>query len=430
MSAYIFTIKDYHAIQEAKIRIEGITVLAGLNGSGKSTVARWFHRIVKTLNNYEYILTSEALEEYRDVIQSIKRIAFVSPKTRSAGGKIIPPYFASNNPDGMPRYIESLLDNTMSLLEEKLSTEEWQYNYPRLCNTYGLEVLEGESIQEFHKRLVEKISAQSDDIQKRLQEYLKNHSIQNLNDVLAEEIDLTIDDFNIDISLKEDGVELLDKTNFLQPLNLRESLYIETQSLLEPLYSARKSELREYIKNLNVPATRYSGAIATSVKKIIDGDIVLEDKGAGMYLDQDELHYVREDGLNILLRGAATGIISFSHILRLLENGWISKESVLIIDEPEAHLHPQWIVEYARILVLINKHIGTKILISTHSPDMVAAIRSISERQGVLPTTIFYLALSTVDGRYRYEDLGHDIGAIFDSFNIASERIDQYGVTE
>ena len=247
---------------------------------------------------------------------------------------------------------------------------------------------------------------------------------------MAEEIDLTIDDFNIDISLKEDGVELLDKTNFLQPLNLRESLYIETQSLLEPLYSARKSELREYIKNLNVPATRYSGAIATSVKKIIDGDIVLEDKGAGMYLDQDELHYVREDGLNILLRGAATGIISFSHILRLLENGWISKESVLIIDEPEAHLHPQWIVEYARILVLINKHIGTKILISTHSPDMVAAIRSISERQGVLPTTIFYLALSTVDGRYRYEDLGHDIGAIFDSFNIASERIDQYGVTE
>ena len=430
MSAYIFTIKNYHAIQEAKIRIEGITVLAGLNGSGKSTVARWFHRVVKTLNNYEYILTSEALTEYGEVIQSIKRIISVSPKTRSAGGKIIPAFPTSNNPDGMPGYIESLLDNTMSLLKENLSPEEWEYNYPRLCNMYGLDVVTGESIQDFYKRLNDKVTLQSDDIRRRLQDYLNTRSIQNFNDVLAQEIDLSIDDFNIDISLKEDGVELLDKTNFLQPLNLRESLYIETQSLVEPLYGAGKSELREYIKNVNAPANRYSGAIATSVKKIIDGDVVLEDRGSGMYLDQDELHYVRQDGLNILLRGAATGIISFSHILRLLENGWISKDSVLIIDEPEAHLHPQWIVEYARILVLINKHIGAKILISTHSPDMVAAFRSISERQGVLPTTIFYLAFPTVDGRYRYEDLGHEIGPIFDSFNIASERIDQYGVTE
>ncbi|MDE6770767.1 MAG: ATP-binding protein, partial [Muribaculaceae bacterium] len=431
MSAYIFTIQDYHAIKEAKIRIEGITVLSGVNGSGKSTIARWFHRIVKILNNYENILIAKALEEYGQLIHSLNKIALISTSIRSAWSRITPSYFVPKRPESMPKYVMGLIDNITSLVEEKLTPEEWHNNHPRLCYTYGLEVIPEETIADFRKRLKDKIYLQSEDIQIRLNSYLKNRSMQHLNDVLAEEIDPSVDDFNMDISLKEDGVELLDKANFLQPLNLRESLYIETQRLVEPLNGILKSELGEYIKTIYAPTSKYSAAIATSVKKIIGGDVVLEGHGDGVYMDQDELHYVRKDGLNILLRGAATGIISFSHLLRLLENGWITNESVLIIDEPEAHLHPQWIVEYARVLVMINKHIGAKILISTHSPDMVAAIRSISERQKVLGTTLFYLATPFVHtNKYCYEDLGHEIGAIFDSFNIAAERIDQYGVTD
>lgn len=37
MSFYRFTIRDYHSVEEADIRIDGITVLAGINSSGKST---------------------------------------------------------------------------------------------------------------------------------------------------------------------------------------------------------------------------------------------------------------------------------------------------------------------------------------------------------------------------------------------------------
>ena len=37
MSFYRFTIRDYHSVEEADIRIDGITVLAGVNSSGKST---------------------------------------------------------------------------------------------------------------------------------------------------------------------------------------------------------------------------------------------------------------------------------------------------------------------------------------------------------------------------------------------------------
>ena len=37
MSNYRYTLSDYHAIKEADITINGITVLAGENGCGKKT---------------------------------------------------------------------------------------------------------------------------------------------------------------------------------------------------------------------------------------------------------------------------------------------------------------------------------------------------------------------------------------------------------
>ena len=102
---------------------------------------------------------------------------------------------------------------------------------------------------------------------------------------------------------------------------------------------------------------------------------------------------------------------------------------MLIIDEPEAHLHPQWIVEYARTLVQINKRIGTKILISTHNPDMVSAIQSIAKKEDIINTTNFYLAEISQEDRnhFTYKYLGNEIGEIFESFNIALSRIQMYG---
>ena len=112
-----------------------------------------------------------------------------------------------------------------------------------------------------------------------------------------------------------------------------------------------------------------------------------------------------------------------------MQNGWLNETTGLIIDEPESHRQPQWIVDYARILVLINKMLGTKILLSSHNPDMIAAIQTISESKGLKEVTRFYLAKPSEDDPYQnvYKDLGFNIEEIFDSFNVALERIDSYG---
>ena len=62
---------------------------------------------------------------------------------------------------------------------------------------------------------------------------------------------------------------------------------------------------------------------------------------------------------------------------------------------------------------------------------MVSAIRYISEKEGTLSTLEYYLAEESPENRfqYNYKALGQDIDPIFKSFNIALDRINQYGVS-
>lgn len=45
MHTYHFTIENYQAIRCASVDINGITVLSGINGCGKSTFSRWLYYI-------------------------------------------------------------------------------------------------------------------------------------------------------------------------------------------------------------------------------------------------------------------------------------------------------------------------------------------------------------------------------------------------
>jgi predicted ATPase len=159
--------------------------------------------------------------------------------------------------------------------------------------------------------------------------------------------------------------------------------------------------------------------------EIIKGQVTADDS---IYATEG-YKFLRNDGQIFNLLDVATGIKSFSILQLLLKNGSINEKTLMIIDEPESHLHPQWIIEYARIVVLLNKHLGVKFFLATHNPDMVSAIRYISEKEGTLEKVNFYLAEQSDEKfKYNYKSLNTDIEPIFASFNIALERINQYGI--
>ena len=98
----------------------------------------------------------------------------------------------------------------------------------------------------------------------------------------------------------------------------------------------------------------------------------------------------------------------------------------MIIDEPEAHLHPQWIVEYAKILVRLVKEIKVRLLITTHSPYMVRALRNVSESELSQSKINFYLSEYDKDYQFTYRSTGTDISPIFKVFNVALDEIASY----
>ena len=84
----------------------------------------------------------------------------------------------------------------------------------------------------------------------------------------------------------------------------------------------------------------------------------------------------------------AMGIKQFGIIYALIKKGYLSKERILIIDEPEVHLHPKWQIEYAKLIVKLVKK-GIRVLVTSHSPFFIGALEILSNDLH----TNFYLAI-------------------------------------
>ena len=138
--------------------------------------------------------------------------------------------------------------------------------------------------------------------------------------------------------------------------------------------------------------------------------------------------YARKDGRTFDLSECATGIKALSILNVLYTRGLLDSKTLLIIDEPEVHLHPQWIGEYARILVLIAKRLKVRMLLTSHSPDMISALRTVSKAEEVCGVR-FYLADAERPedpDSYVYRNLGMDVGPIFKAFNKVMDWMDTY----
>ena len=443
MSRYKYTLKDYHAIKDAQIILDGITVLSGINGCGKSTLSRWLYYVVNGAVDYEKNLIKNYMS---DLIRLLDRMHFAFRDINRF-------YYTANMSDDI-----SITSKIRNILNQLSDLDCNSSDSIKIAHELFLQIiysvgnfLINEKFDDLPKPRIERIftflninftdnnrSRAIDefvDVHTRWLERLTNNLYTRLNerpsDVFFNHISnrYNIDEFPVSLQLDEDGVDVIDE-HISNIFNLNQVIYVDTPMsvTIESPENLFWKGLRDMIMENKKNDSKEVKKILLRIKSLLNGETVLIDDDD--FIEDKTLRYVSSDKkINIDLNEAATGFKTFSYLQRLLENGYLNDHSLLLIDEPEAHLHPQWIVDYARLLVLLKKHLDLKIMIASHNPDMVAAIQAIANREGVLGDTNFYVANPSKENphQYVYKHLGHEIGEIFESFNIALDRIEAYG---
>lgn len=112
----------------------------------------------------------------------------------------------------------------------------------------------------------------------------------------------------------------------------------------------------------------------------------------------------------IHLGNVASGVLSFAYLAKLIENGILRRNSILIIDEPEMNLHPEWQILFADLLVRLYKELQVISLLISHSPYFIRAIECGLAQQEIKGT--FYL-MKRDGASSSCEEVTDDLQAIY-----------------
>ena len=112
----------------------------------------------------------------------------------------------------------------------------------------------------------------------------------------------------------------------------------------------------------------YTGEMAfPGVHKKLTGDDIIGGKIA--ITEKGDLSF-QENGRNFSLPVTAMGVANLGILALLIERKVLDEDTLLFIDEPEAHLHPAWQVVMAEALFELAKG-GVNVVIATHSIDIL-----------------------------------------------------------
>lgn len=418
-------VKDVRAIKSASIVLNGITVVTGVNGCGKSTLSKLLYYIIRDTLNLEELVIKELNANIRpylnilEIIQSelsYRNIFSQASKTQQSvwHGRI---HVASFKEAHILLQYAKELNN---LYLENIANEVTPKKSVRLINILRSTLFPKEeaSIKAMLDLLINKLSEQVSKAEKRLSERMAVPLKNNINE-----------EFNADISknirLTEYGEDIFGTNVKNMPLlhTVSKVAYIDTPMAIGLRNSAYLpsywNEINHFLEE--PPKRGYKRKLNNLIKNnILMGDASYEKDIVGGF------KYKRLDGKEFDLAECATGIKSFAILQLLLKNLFLDETSLLIIDEPEAHLHPQWVVEYANLIVLLHKYLGAKFFIASHSTDMVSALRYISEKENTLEALSFYVAKEEEKNIYNFQNIGTDIDPIFKSFNKSYETLERY----
>ena len=392
-------------IESADINVDGITLIAGQNDSGKSTVGKILYSIIKGFNQDANLFREEKNSMvsfyYQDILKELKK---------------------NWNNDITEFQTNEINDNWILKIEELIARDS-------LPDEVKNPILRKISFLKNHYKIeYDSVEQKKDEIEK----WFKSE-IKILTNLFKKELPtkIEIEDLEGNSSIETWYVDpsfyYLKLDNNLETY-FKETYYIESPLIIDESLQRfvgkdnfqifnrnRQEELAKSLSNpllSNLPD--YSN-IYSKISEIINGTITV-----------DLLEGVRykKNNQDIAIKNTALGIKSFGIIQLLLKNNRLNNRSILIIDEPEVHLHPDWQVKYAEILALLSKEYDIPIVLTSHSPYFIEALEAFTKKYKLEKSTNFYYAEKSKDGlTSKIIDVTKDITPILSSISSAFYKI-------
>lgn len=407
-------IQNVAKVKEADVDINGITVIAGYNGTGKSTISKSLYTMLLAYSNLELRIKNERDFSLRKIVyewvtsfgfnylnyNETKKYLFLQDELIDS----IVDYLAANS--------EVLLDRKYELIFDKVK---------KIIDKYEIEnnKIDNDQIKILFENTFDVLNRP---------DYLYAYYLANLtaNRIFKNQINTfnegTIAKISLQISDKINSIEFKDNevSSFIFGCKTENSVYLETQNILDGFTSKRyrvsggfrktdsllkhdileKYSFEEYYSNKND---------IHEVRKIIDhivnGTIKKNDDKILTYYDNNYKHDVEFTNIS-------SGLKNFIIIKRLIENGSLSSNGFLIIDEPEVNLHPEWQLKFAELLVLMNKEMNINLFLNTHSPYFLRAIEHYSSIHEVADKGKYYF-MQNDGGKCRCIDVTNNTKEIY-----------------
>ena len=372
---------------DASVDIDGITVVAGENGTGKSTIGKTLYAMFDAFYMYNKNIKNRRVTNIEMLISNYLSLSYV---TR----------FRNGSEEGrLKQFSEHIVEDLNEYLKDKSKLEKDLYDYYEI----GDKNEEKNKIDEIAQSIYESLNLTDYMILKNIvDEDFDNEFHSEISNKLSKDAsvaELIIKDKSIRVKFSGDSVSEIPEHFELT----KKIVYIDDPYVLDDLndYSNIISFVRITNKNhRNDLLIKLKAGNQDSIEKIkIDNKLSyifekLDGINVGeLFFDKTVFKYNDPSmDVDFDVRNIATGLKSFVILKTLLENGSIEQNGIIIFDEPETHLHPKWQLVLAELIVLIQKEFNMHVLINTHSPYFMRAIEVYSSKHETDKTTKYYLA--------------------------------------
>lgn len=378
------TIDNIGKIKHADIDISSVTVICGTNGTGKSTIAKSLFSSFNSLSN----ISSKVEKEYNNSLASL------------ACNKVSP---FDKSKEFAEKVIVNKLNNkkVCDLASEYINNNE---DYDSFINGY-LEIMDIKS-DKISEKLINRVFSSefnnqinniySDDngiiklhVKDNTYEFVINNNsveIKNLAELSSEAI--YIDDFKCIENVQNEDYNYKYVNN--EKMQLFKKILLENRAGLD-----HESHLCIKLENLTENSVISEIINNKRFEKIFDK--IFENCPGKIIINKDSKYAYHLDGTDksLDMKNVAEGMKNFLLMKLLIENSTLLENGMLILDEPEMHLHPEWQLLFAELIVLVNKYLNTHILINTHSPYFLNAVEVYTSKYSIVEPK-YYLA--KIDG--------------------------------